>query len=50
MYDFPLLIDKPYFLFGHRLGSRIGFELLLRGQYLTLRIHKHFIASGCCGG
>lgn len=44
--DFIALLDKPYAIFGHSLGSRIGFELLR----VLMRDHRlapaRFIASG----
>ena len=46
---FPSVLDKPYVIFGHSLGSRIGFELLARLQHQELRLPEHFIASGSRG-
>jgi medium-chain acyl-[acyl-carrier-protein] hydrolase len=45
----PSILDKPYVIFGHSLGSRIGFELIHRCQSLGLRLPDHFIASGSRG-
>lgn len=39
-------LNKPYVLFGHSLGSRVAFELMLQASKLQLRLPKHFIASG----
>lgn len=43
------LLDKPYILFGHSLGSRVAFELLDKCNRLQLPIPKHFVASGSRG-
>jgi len=40
------LIDRPYVLFGHSLGSRIAFEFALEAQKRNWRLPSHFIASG----
>ncbi|NRD75046.1 thioesterase [Shewanella sp. VB17] len=45
----PPLLDKPYVLFGHSLGSRIAFELMSQINKLRLTLPKHFIASGSRG-
>uniref|UniRef100_A0A486XVU9 Thioesterase in siderophore biosynthesis gene cluster n=1 Tax=Rheinheimera sp. BAL341 TaxID=1708203 RepID=A0A486XVU9_9GAMM len=42
---FPLL-DRPFVLFGHSLGSRVAFELLHQLQLKNLRLPELFIASG----
>ncbi len=39
-------LDKPYLLFGHSLGSRLGFELLKSLERDGCRLPAHFIASG----
>ena len=39
-------LDKPYLLFGHSLGSRVGFELLKSLERDGSRLPVHFIASG----
>jgi surfactin synthase thioesterase subunit len=39
-------INTPYILFGHSLGSRIAFELVLKLHALQLPLPAHFIASG----
>ena len=39
-------LNKPYVLFGHSLGSRVAFELMLQASKLQLRLPTHFIASG----
>ena len=43
------LLDRPYILFGHSLGSRIAFEFMVRCQEANLRLPAHFIASGSRG-
>lgn len=45
----PLLLDKPYILFGHILGSRIAFEIMRKIKKLGSPLPKHFIASGSRG-
>jgi len=45
-FQFPQVIDRPYLLFGHSLGSRIAFELALRCRQLGLPSPVSFIASG----
>jgi medium-chain acyl-[acyl-carrier-protein] hydrolase len=45
---FPQLLAKlarSYVLFGHSLGSRVGFELMRRAHQLGLHLPLHFIAS-----
>jgi len=42
----PDLLDKPYILFGHSLGSRIAFETLVACDKANLPLPVHFIASG----
>jgi surfactin synthase thioesterase subunit len=42
----PCLLDKPYVLFGHSLGSRVAFELVNRFTELNIKLPVHFIASG----
>lgn len=42
----PCLLDKPYILFGHSLGSRVAFELVNRFTELNIKLPVHFIASG----
>ncbi|TQV87406.1 thioesterase II family protein [Aliikangiella coralliicola] len=44
--DFSQMIDRPYLVFGHSLGSKIAFELMLRCQAMNIRLPEHFIASG----
>lgn len=46
MQFFPDLLDKPYVLFGHSLGSRLAFETLLACHRDNLPLPLHFIASG----
>ncbi|NQY65012.1 MAG: thioesterase [Alteromonadaceae bacterium] len=46
---FPRLLNKPYVLFGHSLGSRIAFELMNQLKMLNFPQPKHFIASGSKG-
>lgn len=40
------LLDRPYVLFGHSLGSRIAFELLHQLQLRNQRLPELFMASG----
>ena len=46
---FPTLLNKPYILFGHSLGSRVAFELMAELSKLAQPLPKHFIASGSKG-
>jgi surfactin synthase thioesterase subunit len=43
---FPEVIDRPYLLFGHSLGSRVAFELALQCQRIGWPLPVSFIASG----
>jgi medium-chain acyl-[acyl-carrier-protein] hydrolase len=43
---FPEVIDRPYLLFGHSLGSRVAFELALQCQDRGWPLPIAFIASG----
>jgi surfactin synthase thioesterase subunit len=43
---FAQVTDRPYVLFGHSLGSRVGFEVILECQRRGLPLPAHFIASG----
>ncbi len=43
---FPTLIDKPYILFGHSLGSRVAFELATKLKEMGKPLPEHFVASG----
>lgn len=43
---FAKVTDRPYVLFGHSLGSRVGFEVILQCQRNGLPLPAHFIASG----
>ncbi len=43
------LIDRPYVLFGHSLGSRVAFELMAQCKKIGYRLPQHFIASGSRG-
>lgn len=43
---FAKVTDRPYVLFGHSLGSRVGFEVVLECQRQGLPLPAHFIASG----
>ena len=45
----PSVLNKPYILFGHSLGSRIAFELMNQLKRLTHTLPQHFIASGSRG-
>jgi surfactin synthase thioesterase subunit len=40
------IIDKPYILFGHSLGSRVAFEVMDGLESLGYNLPLHFIASG----
>lgn len=40
-------IDRPYIFFGHSLGSKIAFELLVKFQEKGIRLPEHFVISGC---
>ena len=42
----PNILNKPYILFGHSLGSRIAFELMSQLKILNHALPQHFIASG----
>ncbi|MBO1255102.1 thioesterase [Alteromonas sp. 5E99-2] len=42
----PQYIKSPYIVFGHSLGSRIAFELMLTLHNLNLPLPEYFIASG----
>jgi medium-chain acyl-[acyl-carrier-protein] hydrolase len=46
---FPRVINKPYILFGHSLGSRVAFELLNQLNQLGYGLPANFIASGSKG-
>lgn len=39
-------LDKPYVVFGHSLGSRVGFEYIHRASAAGWRLPELFIASG----
>jgi len=43
---FAKVTDRPYVLFGHSLGSRVGFEVILECQSRDLPLPAAFIASG----
>jgi medium-chain acyl-[acyl-carrier-protein] hydrolase len=45
----PNILNKPYILFGHSLGSRIAFELVNQLKILNCALPEHFIASGSRG-
>jgi surfactin synthase thioesterase subunit len=40
------MLDRPYFLFGHSMGSRVAYELASRLRDASARLPTHFIASG----
>ena len=40
------LLDIPYVVFGHSLGSRVGFEIVRMARRRGQRLPEHFIASG----
>ena len=40
------MLDRPYFLFGHSMGSRIAHALAARLRDAGQRLPTHFIASG----
>ena len=43
------MLNQPYILFGHSLGSRVAFELMAQCKKSGLPIPEHFIASGSRG-
>jgi surfactin synthase thioesterase subunit len=43
------IVDIPYILFGHSLGSRVAFEVMVQCNKLGLPLPQHFIASGSKG-
>ncbi len=43
---FPEVIDRPYLLFGHSLGSRVAFELALQCRRIGFPPPAYFIGSG----
>ncbi|MEW6994401.1 thioesterase II family protein [Colwelliaceae bacterium MEBiC 14330] len=45
----PDILDRPYILFGHSLGSRIAFELMDKLKQLNYPLPLHFIASASSG-
>lgn len=42
-------LSKPYVYFGHSLGSRVAFELMMQTKKHGYALPKHFIASGSRG-
>ena len=47
---YPLLrpyLDRPYIIFGHSMGGRIGYELMCKARENNDRLPMHFICSGC---
>ncbi|WP_018693427.1 thioesterase II family protein [Algicola sagamiensis] len=44
--EIDVLLDIPYIIFGHSLGSRIAIEYVKQLQALRKRLPLHFIASG----
>jgi medium-chain acyl-[acyl-carrier-protein] hydrolase len=40
------MLDRPYFLFGHSMGSRVAYTLASRLRDAGARMPTHFIASG----
>ena len=43
------LLRSDYIVFGHSLGSRVGFEFVIRALGLGLKPPMHFFASGSAG-
>ncbi|MEI5640051.1 MULTISPECIES: thioesterase II family protein [unclassified Pseudoalteromonas] len=43
------LLSKDYVIFGHSLGSRVGFEVVCSALELGLKAPQHFFASGSAG-
>lgn len=43
------ILHSDYIIFGHSLGSRIGFELIIRAIRVGLKPPLHFFASGSAG-
>lgn len=47
---YPLLsplLNKPYAIFGHSMGARIGFSLIKYLHHQKVNLPIHFFASGC---
>ena len=44
--NFLEYIDRPYVMFGHSLGSRIAFQLMVECRNQQRRMPEHFFASG----
>ncbi|WP_394205017.1 thioesterase II family protein [Shewanella waksmanii] len=44
--DSHLLAEKPYAIFGHSLGARVGYEFIRRATARGLPMPLHFVASG----
>ncbi|MEM9103882.1 MAG: thioesterase domain-containing protein, partial [Pseudomonadota bacterium] len=44
--EMEALLDKPYCLFGHSLGSRVAFEVMLLARSKGWPMPRHYIASG----
>lgn len=47
--EFSKFTNTPYILFGHSLGSRIAYELMVSCQTKRIRLPEHFIISGSRG-
>ena len=47
--EIQTLLDKPFVLIGHSLGSRIAFEVLCFLEREGLRLPEHFVAAGSAG-
>ena len=45
----PDILDVKYIFFGHSLGSRVAFELMVQLKKLNLTLPEHFIVSGSRG-
>ena len=45
--DVEAILKKPYVIFGHSMGSKIGYELLKKIVANNLTLPKKFIASAC---
>jgi len=45
----PKILNKPYILFGHSLGSKIAFEIIRKSTSLHIPHPMFFIASGSAG-
>lgn len=47
--SFSVVTTAPFVFFGHSLGARLAFELMVQCEKAGLRLPQHFIASGSRG-